>query len=143
MWGHGFVEFWLSQARVSGGPVLELGCGTGKLSIPLAEAGFSVTGLDNSPALIEFAASKNDDVRWVEGDMRDFDLEERFALIMLPSNNLGHLHTLEDFESCVNSVKRHLLPNGVFVIDVFVPNLNLLHRYAEGEYTLHWFVVTD
>jgi hypothetical protein len=68
--------------------------------------------------------------------MRDFDLEERFALIMLPSNNLGHLHTLEDFESCVNSVKRHLLPNGVFVIDVFVPNLNLLHRYAEGEYTL-------
>jgi len=136
MWGHGYVEFWLSQARASGGPILELGCGTGKLSIPLAEAGFSVTGLDNSPALLKFAASKNEDVQWIEGDMRGFDLDERFALIMLPSNNLGHLHTPEDFENCIASVKRHLLPGGAFVIDVFVPNLNLLLRCAEGEYTL-------
>jgi SAM-dependent methyltransferase len=136
MWGRGYVDFWLSQASNSGGPILELGCGTGKLSIPLAEAGFSVTGLDNSPALLKFAASKNDKVRWIEGDMRSFDLNERFALIMLPSNNLGHLHTFEDFENCVNSVKRHLLPNGVFVIDVFVPNLNLLLRSAEGENAL-------
>ena len=136
MWGRGYVEFWLSQARISGGPVLELGCGTGKLSIPLAEAGFSVTGLDNSPALLQFAASKSDDVRWIEGDMRSFDLGERFALIMLPSNNLGHLHTPEDFEGCISSVKRHLQPGGVFVIDVFVPNLQLLLRCAEGEYVL-------
>jgi SAM-dependent methyltransferase len=136
MWGRGYVEFWLSQARISGGSILELGCGTGKLSIPLAEAGFSVVGLDNSPALLQFAASKNDDVQWTEGDMRSFNLGERFALIMLPSNNLGHLHTPEDFESCISSVKRHLQPGGVFVIDVFVPNLNLLLRCADGEYEL-------
>ena len=136
MWGRGYVEFWLSQARIAGGPILELGCGTGKLSIPLAEAGFSVTGLDSSPALLQFAASKSDDVRWVEGDMRSFDLSERFALIMLPSNNLGHLHTPEDFENCIDCVKRHLLPGGVFIIDVFVPNLNLLVRCDEGEYAL-------
>ena len=136
MFGRGYVEFWLNQARISGGPILELGCGTGKLSIPLAEAGFSVTGLDNSPALLEFAASKNENVRWMQGDMRSFELDERFALIMLPSNNLGHLHTLEDFEGCIGSVKRHLRPGGVFVIDVFVPNLSLLLRCAEGEYVL-------
>jgi len=136
MWGRGYVEFWLSQARISGDPILELGCGAGKLSIPLAEAGFSVTGLDNSPALLQFAASKSDTVQWIEGDMRSFDLNERFALIMLPSNNLGHLHTPEDFENCIDSVKRHLLPGGVFVIDVFVPNLDLLLRYAEGEHAL-------
>jgi 2-polyprenyl-3-methyl-5-hydroxy-6-metoxy-1,4-benzoquinol methylase len=51
MWGQGYVEFWVDQARISGGPILELGCGTGKLSIPLFEAGFSVAGLDYSPAL--------------------------------------------------------------------------------------------
>ena len=68
--------------------------------------------------------------------MRNFELNERFALIMLPSNNLGHLHTLEDFEGCMRSVKRHLVPGGVFVIDVFVPNLNLLLRDAEEEYVL-------
>ena len=136
MFGRGYVEFWLSQARISGDPILELGCGTGKLSIALAEAGSSVAGLDNSPALLQFAASKNDDVQWIEGDMRNFELNERFALIMLPSNNLGHLHTPEDFEGCIRSVKRHLVPGGVFVIDVFVPNLNLLLRDAEEEYVL-------
>jgi SAM-dependent methyltransferase len=136
LFGRGYVEFWLAQARIRGGPILELGCGTGKLSIPLAEAGFSVAGLDNSPALLQFAASKNEDVNWIEGDMRGFDLDERFALIMLPSNNLGHLHTPEDFESCISSVKRHLLPGGAFVIDVFVPNLALLLRDAEEEHVL-------
>jgi SAM-dependent methyltransferase len=136
LFGRGYVEFWLSQAEISGGPILELGCGTGKLSIPLAEAGFPVVGLDNSLALLEFAASKNRDVRWIEGDMRSFELDQRFALVMLPSNNLGHLHTPEDFESCIDSVKRHLQPGGVFVIDVFVPNLKLLLRDADEEYLL-------
>jgi SAM-dependent methyltransferase len=136
LFGRGYVDFWLSQARISGDPILELGCGTGKLAIPLAEAGFSVTGLDNSPALLQFAASKNDDVQWIAGDMRSFDLDGRFALIMLPSNNLGHLHTPEDFEGCVDSVKRHLQPGGVFVIDMFVPDLELLVQSADREYLL-------
>jgi SAM-dependent methyltransferase len=136
LFGQGYVEFWLSQARIRGGPILELGCGTGKLSIPLARTGLSVVGLDNSAALLQFAASKNDDVNWVEGDMRSFNLNERFALIMLPSNNLGHLHTPDDFERCVSSVKRHLKPGGVFVIDVFVPNLKLLICDPDEEYVL-------
>ena len=136
LFGRGYVEFWLSQARIRGGPILELGCGTGKLSIPLAQAGFSVTGLDNSPALLQFAASKSGAVNWIAGDMRGFDLNERFALIMLPSNNLGHLHTPEDFQRCIGSVKRHLQPGGALVIDVFVPSLKLLLRDAAEEYLL-------
>ena len=136
LFGQGYFEFWLSQAKIRGGPVLELGCGTGKLSIPLARAGYSVVGLDHSPALLKFAASKNDSVKWVEGDMRSFDLNEKFALIMLPSNNLGHLHTPEDFENCVRCVKRHLKPGGVFIIDVFVPNMKLLLRDPDEEYLL-------
>jgi SAM-dependent methyltransferase len=136
LFGRGYVEFWRSRAKVTGGPILELGCGTGKLSIPLAEAGFSVVGLDRSSALLQFAASKCSDVQWVEGDMRSFDLDEQFALIMLPSNNLGHLHTPEDFERCTACVKRHLRPGGIFVIDVFVPNLRGLLRDPDEEYVL-------
>jgi SAM-dependent methyltransferase len=136
LFGRGYFEFWLSQARIRGGPVLELGCGTGKLSIPLARAGYSVTGLDISTALLRFAQSKNNDVKWIEGDMRGFELKEKFSLIMLPSNNLGHLHTPEDFENCIRCVRRHLQPGGVFVIDVFVPNLKLLLRNPEEEYLL-------
>jgi len=79
-------------------PILELGCGTGKLSVPLANAGFSVTGLENSPALL--AAGKGSDVSWVESDMRSFDLGRTFNLIMLPSNDIGHLHTFEEFSGC-------------------------------------------
>lgn len=136
LFGRGYVEFWLAQARTKGGPVLELGCGTGKLSIPIAKAGFRVVGLDNSAALLHFAASKSHDVKWVQGDMRSFNLNERFALIMLPSNNLGHLHTPEDFESCVSSVKRHLTDGGAFVIDVFVPNLKRVLLDPDVEYLL-------
>jgi SAM-dependent methyltransferase len=136
LFGRGYVEFWLSQARIRGSPILELGCGTGKLSIPLAEAGYSVAGLDNSTALLQFAASKSGAANWIAADMRNFDLGERFALIMLPSNNLGHLHTPEDFQNCISSVKRHLQPDGAFVIDVFVPNIRLLLREAEQEYVL-------
>lgn len=136
MFGPGYVDFWLSQAKLTGGPILELGCGTGKLAIPLAEAGFSVTGLDHSPALLQFAASQNGEVKWVEGDMRSFDLDQSFALITLPSNNLGHLHTPEDFAGCMRSVKRHLAPGGALVIDVFVPDLRLLLRDAQDEYLL-------
>ncbi|HET9132658.1 MAG TPA: class I SAM-dependent methyltransferase [Terriglobia bacterium] len=136
LFGRGYFEFWLSQAKIRGGPVLELGCGTGKLSIPLAQAGYSVVGLDTSTALLRFAASKNGSVKWIEGDMRGFDLDEKFALIMLPSNNLGHLHTPEDVENCFRSVRRHLKPDGVLVIDVFVPNVKLLLRNPEEEYLL-------
>jgi SAM-dependent methyltransferase len=136
MFGRGYTDFWLAQAKRTGSPILELGCGTGKLAIPLAEAGFRVVGLDNSEALLRFAADRSDRVEWVEGDMRDFDLEQQFALIMLPSNNLGHLHTPADFGGCIGSVKRHLLPGGRFVIDVFVPNLNLLIRDANEESVL-------
>ncbi|HLF10353.1 MAG TPA: class I SAM-dependent methyltransferase, partial [Gammaproteobacteria bacterium] len=82
------------------------------------------------------AAGADNNVRWVEGDMRDFDLEDRFALVMLPSNNLCHLLTVDDFQRCMRSVKRHLLPGGALVIDVFVPDLNLLLQDAKEEHLL-------
>jgi SAM-dependent methyltransferase len=63
---------------------------------------------------------------WLVGDMRDFDLGKRFALIILPANTLGHLLTLEDFEACMSCVKRHLRPGGRFALDMFVPNVELL-----------------
>ena len=136
IFGPGNVDFWLEQAKRVDGPILELGCGTGKLSIPLAEAGFDVTGLDYSKSLLSFASKKNPDVSWNFADMRDFKLEKRFAMIMLPSNNLGHLHSVDDFRNCTRCVREHLLPSGRFIIDVFVPNLNLLIEKPDVEHIL-------
>lgn len=124
------LPFWTAQARQYGDPVLELGCGTGRVAIPLASEGFRVTGIDNSEAMLREAGRKsvaaNVDVQWLEADMRDFDLGTEYALIIIPNNALGHLLHVNDFEACLASVRRHLAPAGKFVIDVFVPKMELL-----------------
>lgn len=136
MFGPGAVEFWQAQAQRYGDPILELGCGTGKLSIPLAQSGYRVTGLDLSEALVKYAQQKASEVEWVQADMRNFELNQHFKLIMLPSNNIGHLHSRGDVEACLAAVHRHLLPEGRLIIDVFVPSLPLLQRSPQERYPL-------
>src|SRR5437762_12653200 len=86
----GVPPFWLEQAQRYGGPILELGCGTGRLAIPLAEAGFAVTGIDRAPAMLaearRKAAATRVSVSWHEADMRAFKLGERFAWAFIASN---------------------------------------------------------
>lgn len=74
--------FYLSIARETGGPVLELGCGTGRYTIPLARAGLAVTGLDRTPAMLDEARAKAGDlpIQWVEADARDYQLGPLFGL---------------------------------------------------------------
>ena len=137
LFGSGGVDFWLALAARHGGPVLELGCGTGRISIPLAEAGHRVTGMDLSGAMLREARRKADErgmaVDWVRGDMRDFDLGTRFGTIILAANALCHLLTLDDFERCMASVRRHMGPDSRFAIDVFVPDLGLLNAPPDRE----------
>jgi SAM-dependent methyltransferase len=137
------LPFWGAQARACGGPILELGCGTGRVAIPLAKLGYAVTGIDLADAMLTEARSKAAeqlvDVEWVKADMRDFNLGRTFGLVIIPANALCHLLTLSDFETCLDSVKRHLGPDGRFVIDVFVPKMELLldkpgERFPFAEY---------
>ena len=132
LFGQPYMPFWLDLARRAGGPILELGCGTGKIAIPLAEAGFAVTGLDLSEAMLAEARAKTRGrdlpIQWVHGDMTRFSLDRRFSLIILPSNNLCHLLSLEEVEGCFGCVRDHLAADGRFAIDVFVPSLKLLGR---------------
>jgi SAM-dependent methyltransferase len=137
------LAFWTDQARRYGDPVLELACGTGRITIPLARQDFQMTGLDCSPAMLTEARKKstaaNVDVTWIEADMRHFDLAKTFSLIILPANTLCHLLSLADFEACVACVRKHLAPGGRFVIDVFVPKMELLvekpgERFPFSEY---------
>ncbi|MEW6750032.1 MAG: class I SAM-dependent methyltransferase [Candidatus Latescibacterota bacterium] len=124
------VAFWVSQADRCGDPVLELACGTGALALPLARAGHRVTGLDNAPAMLQEARRKADAaglcVEWVEADMRAFDLGRRFAFVFLAHNALCHVLTRADFRAFAGCVRRHLAPQGRFLVDVFVPNVELL-----------------
>jgi SAM-dependent methyltransferase len=127
-----FWDFWRAQARQTGGAVLELACGTGALAIPLAQAGLTVTGLDNAEPMLTEARRKSAAagvaVEWVVANMAGFDLGRRFGLIILAANSLCHLLDRSALEGCLASVRRHLAPGGRLVIDVFVPDLRRLTR---------------
>jgi SAM-dependent methyltransferase len=133
------MAFWIEQAKQHADPILELGCGTGKITIPLAKQGFRMAGLDLSSAMLTWARQKSGhegvSVEWIEGDMRDFAIDRKYSLIMLPSNNICHLLSHDDLHHCLACVRNHLQPHGHFIIDVFVPSLSILLRSADEAYT--------
>lgn len=115
-----FVEL----AQEADYPVLELACGTGIVTLELARSGFHVAGLDISPDMLAVAREKlkqeepqvRERVRWIEADMRDFDLDQQFGAAFIPSNSFGYLTELDDQKSCLQAVFRHLKPGGTVVI---------------------------
>lgn len=129
------LPFYLKLAKKARGPVLELACGTGRLTIPLRKAGVDITGLDLSGPMLararRKAAAEGLAVPFVKGDARKFRLGRKFALIFLPFNSLQHLHTLRDLEGLFSCVRAHLLPGGRFAFDVFNPDPRYLSRDTE------------
>ena len=115
--------FYFEAAARCGGPVLELACGTGRMSVPMAKAGLDVTGLDLSPVMLAGARARarhlDTSVRLVAGDMRDFAFPRPFALIFVAVNSLLHLTTTRDLRSCFAAVRDALRPDGRFVFDVY------------------------
>ena len=129
------VNFFVEMAQQSGGPVLELGCGTGRVLIPTARSGIEIVGLDASPFMLsvcrEKLLSESNDVRarvsgLVQGDMRSFKLDREFNLVTIPFRPFQHLLTVEDQISCLENVRRHLMAGGKLVLDLFNPSLPLL-----------------
>jgi SAM-dependent methyltransferase len=111
--------------RLAGsGPVLELGCGTGRLAVPLAATGLEVVGLDASPAMLDrLRAKAAPNVSAVLADMAAFDLPggQRFSLAFVAFNSLFNLADAGAIASCFASVARHLLPGGRFALECFEP----------------------
>jgi SAM-dependent methyltransferase len=132
------IPFYLAQARAAEGPVLELGCGTGRLTIPLAKAGIPMTGLDISEPMLQEARAKaaaaGVDVTWVEADCREFSLGKKFKLILFPYHSIQHLHEMESLEALFKCVKKHLDKGGVFFVNAFNPSLKLLTRDTSRRY---------
>jgi len=128
------VAFFVDMARESGGPVLEVGCGTGRVLIPTAQAGVEIVGLDYSQAMLITCREKlsrepapvRSRVEFVLGDMRRFDLGRTFSLITTPFRPFQHLITVEDQLSCLASIRRHLVDGGRLILDLLNPDLNRL-----------------
>ena len=133
-WKRDDIHFYVEQARLSGGPVLELGSGTGRIAITIAQAGIEVVGLESSAAMLAEARRKTGDATgsshaapvWVEGDMRDFSLGRRFALVIIPFRGFLSLLSVHEQLECLRCIREHLAPGGRLVLDVFVPDLDML-----------------
>lgn len=151
---HEQVSFYEKQIERYGEPVLELACGTGNYLVTLSQHNVDITGLDLSEEMLEGAQKKADrqdvETNLINGDMRNFSLDEKFSLIFIGGNSLQHLNTREDVAMCFDSVKRHLRPGGRFIVEVFNPSLQLLtrdpnQRYFLGEYKTEngWVVLEE
>ncbi|MCW5851156.1 MAG: class I SAM-dependent methyltransferase [Anaerolineae bacterium] len=129
------IPFYRDLALAAQGPCLELGCGTGRVLIPVAKAGVDVVGLDLSPAMLHVAREKVEAlplavqarIRLVEADMRDFDLPgEQFNLVYIPFRAFLHLLTTEDQLQALATIRRHLRPGGRLALNFFNPRIDVI-----------------
>lgn len=132
--------FYLALAQQFDGPVLDLGCGTGRITIPLAQHGVDITGLDVVPGMLALARQKSAgiSISWIEADARTFRLNKTFRLIFESGGVFQHLLTREDQEAFLARVHEHLEENGVFVVGVFFPRPDLMGDAEEHD----WFSYT-
>ena len=135
-----FLEFYRRQVARYGQPVLEIACGSGRLTIPLAEDGAHIAGLDLSEEMLRLArlkaAERGVEIAFVHTDARNFDLGRQFKFIFVPANSFQHLLRREDVEMCLACVRWHLADGGRLVIDIFNPSPEWLFRDVERRYPL-------
>jgi SAM-dependent methyltransferase len=137
------IRFYVEAARRHGGPVLELGCGTGRILIPTARAGIDISGLDASEGMLRVCRARLEaepaDVRrrtaLHRGDLRHFDLGGRFQLITMPFRPFQYLLTVEEQLGCLSVIWRHLELNGQLVFDLFNPSVHHLAKPVDPAQT--------
>ncbi len=121
------VEFYVEEATASGGPVVELACGTGRIAVPIAKAGVRVIGVDASAGMLEVArryAAEEGVAELLDlrhGDLREPPVDERVPLVLVPFRSLLHMTTEADRLRALGAARELLLPGGRLVFDVFAP----------------------
>ncbi len=116
----GEIAFYRGLAQ-SAFNLLEVGCGTGRVTLQLARQGLDVLGLDKSPQMLEIAKRKCaalPNVRWVEADMRSFGFRQMFDLVIIPGHSFQFMLSIADQLSCLRCIHRHLAPSGTLVVHV-------------------------
>ncbi|PIG99467.1 class I SAM-dependent methyltransferase [Deinococcus sp. UR1] len=135
------LHFYGGVGERAGGPVLEVGAGTGRVTSFLARRGVNVTGLEPSARMIERAqeraAKDNLNMRFVQGDVRTFRLDERFETVIAPFNALMHLYTPNEQLQGLENIHAHLKTGGSFVFDLYVPRFGKANTVRHEGETFH------
>lgn len=123
-----FYKKWLPKNKNA--RILELCCGTGRLTIPIAKDGYNISGVDITSSMLEQAKVKaleaDLEVEFIEADIRTLDLPEKYDLIFIPFNSIHHLYQTKDLFKALNAVKNLLTENGVFLFDCYNPNIQYI-----------------
>src|SRR6202022_4836076 len=128
----GDIGFYLSLSRtLAPRKVLELGCGTGRITLPLAQIGFEVVGLDNQPEMLHKAEERrlqsSSEIRqrlvFIQGDMRTWAAPSHFDLILIPASSISHVLSLEDQLAVWKTCHDNLRPDGRLLVEITMPNM--------------------
>lgn len=142
----GFVEdiaFYIRLLESQRGPVCELACGSGRVSVPLAAAGHSMTAVDSSEAMLAaarkraIAAGVSERLTLRRGDMREPVGEREFEAVLVPLHSLSHLHTADDLTLALTSMYRSLRPGGMLVLALHNPSVSYLGSDGSSLQRIH------
>ena len=123
-----FYKRWMPQNKDA--RILELCCGTGRLTIPIAEDGYNISGVDYTFSMIE-------------ADIRTLDLQNKYDLIFIPFNSIHHLYLNEDLFKAFNTVKKHLKTGGRFLLDCFNPNIQYIVEHEKKQIEVAAYTTKD
>lgn len=118
------IPFYLQLAEDHGGPIMDIGCGTGRVMIPLAQAGYEAHGIDNEPEMLERGrqikarADFGERMHFHEGDALTYDLDTRFKLMLVPYNGLMHFHDQDDQITLLRQLRGWIREDGLLVLDL-------------------------
>jgi SAM-dependent methyltransferase len=140
-----FYKRWLPPNKDA--RILELCCGTGRLTIPIAKDGYDISGVDYTSSMLEKAKAKASErgleVEFIEADIRTLDLPEKYDLIFIPFNSIHHLYKNEDLFKAFSVVKNHLQEGGLFLLDCFNPNIQFIVEGEKEQKEIAEYTTTD
>jgi SAM-dependent methyltransferase len=139
---HEDVAYYTAIAVQSEGDMLELGCGTGRLTVPMSRAPVRIVGVDLSEAMLTGCRRKlsalpeaqRRRVELVQGDFRTLRLGRTFATVLWPFNALHHCKTDADLHDAIQTLAAHVRPNGLLAVDAYLPDLELYDRDASERF---------
>ena len=140
-----FYTKWLPKYKEA--KILELCCGTGRLTIPIAKERYAITGVDFTPSMLAQAKTKALEagltIPFIEADIRTLDLQEQFDLIFIPFNSIHHLYQNDDLFQALQCVKNHLKEDGLLLFDCFNPNIRYIVEAEKEQQQIASYTTQD